>query len=235
MKVSDWEFKNRAMIFGLIFGAAFPLYVVDPQNSAVALADAFAGSLHLTPDALARILFVAAALVMVAAAWTRTWASSYLDSSVVYAATIKSESLVADGPYRYVRNPLYFANVLMAVSLGALMSRLGMAVALIAMLVFCYRLILREERELSASRGAQYQAYREVVPRLWPSLRARIGKSARQPVWSAGFKAESWYWGIAVSVIAFALTLKVAVFFVILGASILLFWARSWAAAKKHD
>jgi protein-S-isoprenylcysteine O-methyltransferase Ste14 len=63
-----------------------------------------------------------AALVLVVAAFIGTWASSYLQASVVYAAEVKSESLVADGPYRRMRNPLHFANLLMVIAMGALMS-----------------------------------------------------------------------------------------------------------------
>jgi hypothetical protein len=37
--------------------------------------------------------------------------------------------------------------------MGAMMSRLGVFVAVIAMVVFCYRLILREEAELKASQA----------------------------------------------------------------------------------
>ena len=152
---------------------------------------------------------------------------------MVYAAEVKTESLVADGPYWRVRNPLYFANVLMAVGMGAMMSRAGFFVAAVAMLVFCYRLILREEAELQASQGEQYQRYRNAVPRLWPSLRPRIASTGRPARWTAGFKAESWYWGFAAAVLAFALTLNLKLFFVILGTSLVLFWVSSMALQKK--
>ena len=105
---------------------------------------------------------------------------------------MKTESLVADGPYRRVRNPLYLANVLMAIGIGAMMSRLGFLVAVVAMLVFCYRLIAREEAEFHASQGEQYEGYRKAVPRLWPSLWPRIASAGRQANWMEGFKAESW-------------------------------------------
>ncbi|HTC90846.1 MAG TPA: hypothetical protein VK686_21225 [Bryobacteraceae bacterium] len=49
-----------------------------------------------------------------------------------------------------MRNPLYFANVLMAIGMGALMSRIGFFIVVLAMLLFCYRLILREESALEA-------------------------------------------------------------------------------------
>jgi protein-S-isoprenylcysteine O-methyltransferase Ste14 len=235
MKATNWEFANRALVFGLIFGCTFPLYALDHQNSTAVLANWLGAGLRMDANLVARVLFAIAAFLLVVAAVIRTWASSYLHASVVYAAAVKTESLVADGPYRRVRNPLYIANVLMAVGLGAMMSRTGFFAAVVAMLVFCYRLILREETELQATQGEMYERYCKAVPRLWPSLWPRIASSGRKAQWAAGFKAESWYWGFAAAVTAFAITLNLTVFFVILGASIILFWVSSAVLQKKPN
>jgi protein-S-isoprenylcysteine O-methyltransferase Ste14 len=233
MKATDWEFRNRALIFGLIFAVTFPLYAVDHENATAVVAEWLSMTVGLGADLLARLLFACAAFLLIVAAFLRTWASAYLHAAVVYAADVKTESLVADGPYRSVRNPLYLANVLMAVSLGAMMSRIGFVVAVAVMLLFCYRLILREESELQARQGSTYERYNKMVPRLWPSLRPHIAAAGRQANWSAGFKAEFWYWGIAAAESAFAITLDTTLFFVILGASIALFWASSWLLRRK--
>jgi protein-S-isoprenylcysteine O-methyltransferase Ste14 len=233
MKATDWEFKNRAMVFGLIFGFTFPLYTLDHQNVTAVVANWIGTELSLNADFVVRVLFAVAALLLVVAALIRTWASSYLHANVVYAAQVKTESLVADGPYRLVRNPLYFANVLMVIGMGAMMSRLGFFVAVVAMVVFCYRLILREESELQATQGEMYQRYRQAVPRLWPRLWPGIPAAGREARWGAGFKAESWYWGFPASVAAYAITLNLKFFFVILGAGIGLFWALSAMLEKK--
>ena len=233
MRATSWEFEHRALIFGLIFGISFPLYVIDPDNSTTTVAKWLGPQLGLDTNLVARALFLCAALLLALAAFTRTWASSYLHARVVYSATVKTDSLVADGPYRQVRNPLYFANVLMAIGLGSMMSRTGFFVAVIAMAVFCYRLILREENDLHATHGDSYERYRKAVPRLWPALSARIPSSGRHPKWADGLKAEFWYWGIAISVAAFAVTLSFRAFFVILAASILLFRISSSVLEKK--
>jgi protein-S-isoprenylcysteine O-methyltransferase Ste14 len=235
MKATDWEFTNRALVFGLIFGCAFPLYAVDHTMSAAALANWLAPKLGMDADMVARLLLGLAALLLAAAALLRTWASAYLHAAVVYAADVKAESLVADGPYRRVRNPLYFANVLMAVGMGTLMSRVGFVVCVLAMVVFCYRLIFREEAELLAGQGEAYERYRKAVPQLWPALTPRIPSSGRRAKWADGFKAESWYWGFALAVAAFAVTLSVKVFFVIVAASVALFWGMSMVLSKKSD
>jgi protein-S-isoprenylcysteine O-methyltransferase Ste14 len=235
MKATNWEFTNRALLFGLIFAFSFPLYFLDHQNSTAALASWLGLRLQKDPDPVARLLFAFAAILVIVAALVRTWASSYLSAGVVYAAEVKTESLVADGPYRQVRNPLYFANLLMVIGIGAMMSRLGFFVAVLAMLVFCYRLILREEAELQADQGAQYECYSKAVPRLWPALRPCIPSAGRQARWIEGFKAESWYWGFATALVAFAITLKIVLFFAILAASIVLFWASSAVLRKKSN
>jgi protein-S-isoprenylcysteine O-methyltransferase Ste14 len=233
MKATDWEFNNRAFLFGMVFALGFPLYAVDQRNSTEALARWLGQYVHIDAGSLTRLSFALAAIVLVIAAFLRTWASSYLHADVVYATKVKAESLVADGPYRHVRNPLYLANVLMAVAMGSIMSRAGFVVSVVAMWFFSYRLILREEAELAASQGDRYRAYCERVPRLWPSLRARVAASGQQPKWGQGFKAELWYWGFAASLVSFAATLKLKLFFIILAASIAVFWLISSLLAKK--
>jgi protein-S-isoprenylcysteine O-methyltransferase Ste14 len=224
MQATGWEFANRAVIFGIIIGVPFALYSLDHENATAIIANWFGPKLNMDPDLLARLLFAFAALVLAVAALVRTWASAYLNAGVVYASEVKTASLVADGPYRHVRNPLYFANILMAIAMGAMMSRTGLAVCAAAMIVFCYRLIFREEAELSASQGERYSAYLSRVPRLLPALRPRVPSTARQPNWTAGFKAEAWYWGFAAAILGFAITLKLAVFFIVTAVSVGSFW-----------
>jgi protein-S-isoprenylcysteine O-methyltransferase Ste14 len=235
MKATDWEFKNRAMVFGMILGISFAMYSLDQQNTAAALASWMGPRGHWNADVRARILFAFAALLLILAALIRTWASAYLHAGVVYAPELKTASLVADGPYRQVRNPLYFANVLMAIALGSMMSRVGFVVALVAMVIFCYRLIFREESELQTRQGEAYKTYRGAVPRLWPSPWPRIPQSGRSAKWAEGFWVESWYWGFAAALVAFALTLKLLLFFAILAASLLLFWFLSTILKKKQE
>jgi len=224
MGATGWEFKNRAILFGLIFAVSFSLYSFDPRNSTALLADWLSPRLGVSGGLLARMLFGLAAAVLVLAALLRTWASSYLKASVVYASEVKTARLVADGPYRRVRNPLYFANLLLALGMGAMLSPAGFLVEVILMIVFCYRLILREEAELLANQGEAYRQYQEAVPRLAPSLKPRVALAGGRANWAEGFQAEFWYWGFPVSVASFAFTLNTAAFLVILSLSVALLW-----------
>jgi hypothetical protein len=119
---------------------------------------------------------------------------------------------------------LYLGNAIMAAGLGLMMNRIGFPVAVVATVIFCYRLILREEADLGASQGKPYQAYRHSVPRLWPSPWPRIPSAGGQPRWAEGFRAEAWCWGFALAVLAFAATLSLAAFYGILAASVVWLW-----------
>lgn len=227
VKATDWEFRNRALLFGLIFGLTFPLYAIDRHNAAVALANWIGPALRVSTHLLSRILIFVGAALLIAAAFLRTWASSYLRAEVVYATRVRTESLVADGPYRRVRNPLYLGNVMLAAGLSVMMNRIGCPVAVLATVVFCYRLILREEAGLSVGQGKAYEAYLNVVPRLWPSPRPRIPSAGGMLNWAGGFKAELWCWGFAAAVLAFATISSLAAFYAILAASVVYLWISS--------
>jgi len=201
MKATNWEFTNRALVFGLIFGCAFPLYTVGHDNSTAVLANWLGARFQMDADRLAHILFAGAALQLVVAALIRTWASAYLQAEVVYAAEVKSQSLMADGPYRYVRNPLYAANVLMAVGMGSMMSRTGFLVAVVTMLVFCYRLINREEPNCKSARGKNTsftaERSRACCRRFGRASRPRVDKpggarDSRQSPGSGDFPWQCW-------------------------------------------
>lgn len=78
-------------------------------------------------------------------------------------------ALVIEGPYRYVRNPMYLSALLIVGGLGvwlgaALVLGYGLALAV------AYHLFVRfyEEPRLLALFGSSYAAYCRSVPRWWP-------------------------------------------------------------------
>ncbi|MBW8878742.1 MAG: isoprenylcysteine carboxylmethyltransferase family protein [Acidobacteria bacterium] len=211
MRATDFEFRHRFWLFGLLFGASFWAYAIDHQNAGEALARLLTRDTDFHTAAGQRVLhgvFWAGALLVGLAALLRTWATAYLDSDRVHDANLRTESVVADGPYRYVRNPLYFANLLIAVGVGLAASRLGMALLVVGHVVYLSRLIGQEEAELLASQGETYRAYLAAVPRLWPALRPRLPASGRAPRWGQAFVGEIFFWLIFLGMALFAATLK---------------------------
>src|SRR5437660_11973708 len=89
VKATSWEFKNRALVFGLIFAFTFPLYSLDHQNSTAAFANWLAPRLRMDVDLLVRFLFGIADFVLAITALIRSWASAYLHSCVGLSAEVK--------------------------------------------------------------------------------------------------------------------------------------------------
>jgi protein-S-isoprenylcysteine O-methyltransferase Ste14 len=228
MRATDFEFKARFWLIGLIFWLGFSLYTLDHVNFGAGLLHLFAPGID--PDSnrgslWLRILFGFGALLVFLSALLRTWATAYLRVEVVHDASQHSEALLADGPYRYVRNPLYLANIPMAAGIGIMASRLGWLVMVLGMLLFMYRLILREEDGLLQTQGESYRAYLKAVPRMWPSLTPRVPAGNGQARWGQAVAGEMFIWLFGVAELCFAITLRLKLAGVIFAASMLLYFA----------
>jgi protein-S-isoprenylcysteine O-methyltransferase Ste14 len=103
---------------------------------------------------------------------------------------MKGEALVADGPYRYVRNPLYIGLWAMTVALAFLMPVSGALFVLVAIPLFMLRLTLAEEAYLSEKLGPPYLEYLRAVPRLIPRFRSSLPHSGRKPQWFRAILSE---------------------------------------------
>ena len=128
-------------------------------------------------------VIVAGALAAGAGAWLRVWGAASLGYATVHQGQMQGGKLVAAGPYRYVRNPLYLGGWFMFLALALLMPPSGALVALILITVHFLRLILGEEAFLAAKLGEPYREYLAKVPRLLPSLRPCLPPAASKPQW----------------------------------------------------
>jgi protein-S-isoprenylcysteine O-methyltransferase Ste14 len=237
MKATDFEFRNRFWIFGLIFGVGFWLYALDHVNVVQYLIKVTVGENSPHADLLARSALAFAALLMLLTALLRTWATSYLQSDVMQDHDLRAERVVACGPYRHVRNPLYLGNILMAFGMGLLASLVGFLLIVVGNLIFCLRLIGLEESNLQKEQGESYVEFCRRVPRLWPSLQARLPDSGLKPHWKQAFLGELFMWGFFAAVAAFAVTLKPKVLWITMAVSIILYIASSYVISwrKKSE
>jgi protein-S-isoprenylcysteine O-methyltransferase Ste14 len=228
MKATDFEFRNRFWIFGLIFGVGFWLYALDRVNAIQYLINITIGENSPHADLMARCALAFATLLMLLTALLRTWATSYLRTDVMQDHDLHAEKVVASGPYRHLRNPLYFGNILMAFGMGLLASRVGFVVIVVGNFIFCLRLIGLEESNLRKEQGESYIEFCRRVPRLWPSLQARLPDSGLKPHWQQAFAGELFMWGFFVAVAVFAITLNTKLLWIILAASVVAYIASSY-------
>ncbi len=158
-----------------------------------------AGSLGLSSAAGIQLVTALAILIAALAAIIRIWGTAYLGTATVNNAQMKAGSVVADGPYRYVRNPLYVGSFLMVAVISVLMPPSGALFTLIVLGLFLLRLILGEEAFLASRLGESYAAYKWAVPRLIPSFRPRVPAGGQAPNWGRAILSEITPLGVLVS------------------------------------
>jgi hypothetical protein len=225
MRAAEWEFRYRFWIIFGLFLLGFACYRIDAQNAGFWLVSRRLGPRHGTdPAALApaRLLFGSAALMAAAGIWLRTWAAAYLRSEVVHDEALHSERVVADGPYRHLRNPLYVGLLLAALAMSSMMSRLGAVLAVAGITVFVLRLIGGEEAALLANGGESYRRFCAAVPRLVPALRPRLPRSGARPRWGNALLGELSFWSFPLALAVFALTFDSRLFLWVIGGGMLL-------------
>ena len=145
-------------------------------------------------------LVLAVAIVCAfAGAWLRTWGSAYLGADVMRDTSMRSDGVVADGPYRTMRNPLYLGSWLNLLAMALLMPASGAVFAIVMLIGFQMRLILGEEAFLREKLGEPYAAYCAKAPRILPALRPQVAASGARPRWGQAALAEIFMWGSAVS------------------------------------
>ncbi len=206
MKATALEFRFRFAIHFVIFLLGFlvpwdywlHLDGMGPNahlwgSLAALLAKAGAVSIGTAFDLLLCVGIVCALV----GAWLRTWGAAYLGAGVVQDKRMHGADVVADGPYRYVRNPLYLGTFVQTLALALLMPVSGAIVAVVLIGLFQVRLILAEEPFLAERLGAAYNDYCAKVPRLWPTMRARVNAGVARPRWAQAVVGEIYMWGVA--------------------------------------
>jgi protein-S-isoprenylcysteine O-methyltransferase Ste14 len=212
---SDFEFRHRTwFIFG-IFCVGLACYSLDSHNSGVVLAKSLRSHTPLlqtlSPQSSIRLVFLIGAFVVALGGLIRAWGAAYLRAEVVHDSRVRTERLVADGPFHYTRNPLYLGLLIGVFGAGLLCSRTGWLVQMILASMFCYRLIRREEAHLVLVQGERFVTYFESVPRLLPALKARVSASGTLPHWREAVAAQTPWWAIAAGEVAYALTLRLSI------------------------
>jgi protein-S-isoprenylcysteine O-methyltransferase Ste14 len=100
--------------------------------------------------------------------------------------------LIASGPYRWSRNPLYASLIVFVVPGIALMfARWPLLAAAFAAAGLAYVLVKREEREMDAAFGAEWRAYRDRTSWLFPLPPSADAAASQLPSLMQGPSGES--------------------------------------------
>jgi protein-S-isoprenylcysteine O-methyltransferase Ste14 len=187
MEATKIEFRLRMVIMILITALGFwapwiEIWGIGNRFPLWAWLALELSRLGLVSSAIAAPLVLAvAALLAAKGAVLRVWGAACLGYDTVHHEQMQAGAVMADGPYRSMRNPLYLGGWCMMAALSFLMPSTGALVMMTLQTVFYLRLILGEEAYLASQLGEPYRQYLRTVPRLFPRLRTIFSRSAPQP------------------------------------------------------
>ncbi len=196
MRASTIEFRLRMLILVTIIAVGFWAPWIEAWDLGkrisllewLALTASRAGLLRFTYAT--PVVIVAGALLAAAGVVLRVWGAAYLGYGTVQHPDMQAGSVMADGPYRYVRNPLYLGLWCMLAAMAFIMPPTGALFAVFMISLFLLRLVLGEEAFLTAQAGAPYRAYLRAVPRLIPRLRGAPLAAGHKPHWLMAVASE---------------------------------------------
>jgi len=189
---SPWWYRNRSLVFGILYGAAFWIPAVIGGFANIPYVPTIVRlGLYLGGDAAITGLFCLAVFFVFSCFAIRLWGSSYLQSAIVWNADAKAERLFVEGPFRYTRNPLYFGNMFMAIGFAMIAPPSGAVLIILATVVLINALIKHEESLLRTTFGDAYERYCASVPRFWPRLRPVAAEGTLQPNLGQGLVTET--------------------------------------------
>ena len=125
----------------------------------------------------------------------RFWGVSIAGSETRTTGAVGATNLITDGPFGYVRNPLYVGNIMMYVGCGIMSDALvpWLQIAALVWFIIQYQLIVsREEEHLQEAFGEEYRRYVKNVPRFIPRFTQYAGEHSfhRKPAFQRGIQSE---------------------------------------------
>jgi protein-S-isoprenylcysteine O-methyltransferase Ste14 len=123
--------------------------------------------LPMTPESLAPVRVVLGWAALVAGAGLLVWAMlTFARARTAIFPNRPARAVVAEGPYRFSRNPMYVALSGVVIGAGFVANKLWIVAVLPAVLVVLVALVIRrEEHYLAVAFGEQYTSYQERVRR----------------------------------------------------------------------
>ena len=126
----------------------------------------------------------------------RFWGVSICGSETRTTGAVGATNLITDGPFGYVRNPLYVGNIMIYTGCGIMSNALFPWLQIAALVFFIlqyYLIVTREEKFLTEAFSEEYSRYVQNVPRFFPRLVPYRGVHSfhRDPDFTRGIRSEA--------------------------------------------
>jgi len=197
VKASAIEFRLRMMIQIVIVSVAMWAPWVQPWDIKLRMSTLEWLALQIGRSGIVTfavavpVVIIFGIILAAIGAVLRVWGAAYLGYDVVHHENMQAGGVMAAGPYRYMRNPLYLGGWFMMAAISLLITPSGALFMVMLVAFFYLRLILGEEAFLVAQLGEPYQEYLRAVPRLVPRIRAGIPAVEAHPRWITAILAET--------------------------------------------
>jgi protein-S-isoprenylcysteine O-methyltransferase Ste14 len=200
MRATALEFRFRFFVHAILFVLGFwapwcPTLGWTRMSTWLLLSGQLAHTGWLTFSAATNTVLLTSIALLALAAWLRVWGSAYVGAGIVQSQQMHASTLLADGPYRRTRNPLYLAIILHTVALSILMPPSGAVFCIVLVWLFNVRLALAEEPFLTAQFGDAYRTYQARVPRFLPAPTPQVPSAGAHPRWLEGMLGEIYMLG----------------------------------------
>jgi protein-S-isoprenylcysteine O-methyltransferase Ste14 len=196
VKASAIEFRLRIWIQFIIVAIAIWAPWVQPWNLKLRISTLEWLALEMSRSGVVTfavavpIVIVFGSVLAALAAGLRVWGTAYLGSDIMQHGEMQARGVVAAGPYRYVRNPLYLGTWLMMMAISLLLTPSGALFLVVVSAFFFVRKILGEEAFLANKLDEPYQQYLRAVPRILPKLRPVIAPADARAHWITAIITE---------------------------------------------
>jgi len=169
-----WRIEFEARIFvsftiaATVMGLGYAVYPDEPSTL-----ELIGSVMGLAPRDAVRLGYGCLALLFGLCSLVRMWAGSLLTPDRVMSFEIQTDLFSRHGPYRIVRNPIYWSDLSALSLIAACLPWPGLVMPF---LFGChYASIIRyEEGALGRRHGQPYQAFMAEVPRLLPTPRSLL-------------------------------------------------------------
>lgn len=208
MGATSVEYRLRFLLHAVIITLGFWAPWCEPlhwtrMTTWLVLASWMSRAGWLSFSAATNAVLIVAILLVTLGAWLRVWGASYVGASVVQSRSMHGEAMLADGPYRRTRNPLYLGTTLHIIGLAILMPPSGAVFCVAFIWLLQIRLALAEEPFLAQRFGESYLEYRKAVPRFLPSPTPQVPSAGKRPQWLQGIIGEIYVVGVAITFAVF--------------------------------
>jgi protein-S-isoprenylcysteine O-methyltransferase Ste14 len=208
MQASEFEFRLRMPIIAAIVMLGFWSPWIWPWTAAGRISSLWwlthgLGTMGGVATA-APLVIVLGSLVALIGAVLRLWGAAYLGYATVQNVKMQAGWVVADGPFRYMRNPLYVGAWFTMAATALIMPPTGALVAIVLLTAFYFRLTLGEEAFLTATLGPPYREYLSSVPRFVPRLHGSLLSAGNKPHWLTAIFTELFPIGVFITIAVLA-------------------------------